>query len=167
MGLNCNEITTHLDSISLNHASEEVVQEIRIHADQCRACREAFTAAILSAELLRARIEESETLQPSPFFESVVMNAIRAGKAVSTPIAAFTRWWKATSSILAFSASISVILIVVALMTSTTEDVPTVSSTSSNLYPTEAVLLDQTSTKDMTNEQVLQVVYTPRYEEKK
>jgi len=167
MGRKCNQITGWLDSISLNDCSVEILQEIRIHADQCQGCREALTAATLSAELLRVRIEEAEALHPSPFFESLVMNAIRAGKVVSTPINAFTRWWKATSSILAFSASISVILIVVALMTTTTDDAPLTSSTSSNLYPTEAVILDQNGGRDMTNEQVLQVVYTPRYEEKK
>jgi hypothetical protein len=167
MGLNCNEIKTRIDSISLNHASEEVVQEIRIHADQCQGCRAALTAATLSAQLLRVRIEEAEAMHPSPFFESLVMNVIKAGKVVSTPINAFTRWWEATSSILAFSASISVILIVVALMTTKTDDAPLASSTSSNLYPTEAVILDQNGGRDMTNEQVLQVVYTPRYEEKK
>lgn len=164
----CNEIIACLDSVSLNHISEEILSELREHADSCKECDNVLTAAMLSSELLRARLDEAESIDPSPFFESVVINAIKAGKAVSTPIAAFTRWWKATSSILAFSASMSVILIVVALMTTTVEEAPTVSSTSSNLYPTEAVLMDQaTNGKDLTNEQVLQVVYTPRYEEKK
>ena len=164
----CNEIIAYLDSVSLNHISEDILSELRQHADTCEGCGNVLTSAMLASELLRARLDEAESVHPSPFFESVVMNAIKAGKAVSTPIAAFTKWWKATSSILAFSASISVILILVALMTSRVEEAPVISSSSSNLYPTEAVLMDQTTNgRDLTNEQVLQVVYNPRYEEKK
>jgi len=165
MTRDCKEIRTYLDSLSASDVPGPRMDSVKLHATQCDECSRSLTAKLMSVELMKVRREESEQVHPSPFFESLVMNAVRARNTVATPIAAFTRWWKATSSILAFSATLSMIFIVVALMT-TKEQVVT-SSVSSNLYPAESVILDQTNGKDLTNEQVLQVVYNPRYEENK
>ncbi len=165
MTRDCKEIRTYLDSLLFSDLSGPKIESVRLHTTRCDECSRALTATLMSAELIKVRREESEQIHPPPFFESMVMKAVKARNTVVAPISAFTRWWKATSSILAFSATLSMIFIVVALMT-TKEQVVT-SSASNNLYPAESVILDQTSGRDLTNEQVLQVVYNPRYEESK
>jgi hypothetical protein len=165
MGETCKQIREYIDAMPSGQMTRSISSVIEEHVNDCHGCRHSLTASRIASEFLRVRIEESEEAVPSPFFESIVMNAVRAKKVVSAPIAAFARWWKATSSILAFSASAAVILLVVALMTTVKEESPLTSS--SNLYPTESVILDQSAGRDLTYEQVLQVVYNPRYEENK
>lgn len=166
MGRKCNEIRDLMDSCPAGQLSAKALEEIEGHVEMCPACAAALSATTAIGELFRIRAEAAEKVNPSPFFESIVMGALRARKAVAAPMSAFAQWWKATSSILAFSASASMVLMVVALMMTSRDETPTTTITSGHLYPPEAVMIDATSGKDLTNEQVLQVVYNPRYEER-
>lgn len=167
MSLTCKEVKALIDSFPIDQLQTSLNDEFQSHLAECRSCDSAFVATLAMGEFFNVRREDAEHVSPSPFFQSVVINTLRARKAVATPIAAFAQWWKATSSILAFSASISGILIVVALISSMKDDSSITQTYSNNLYPPEAVMIDSTSGKDLTDEQVLQVVYNPRYEEKK
>ena len=166
MGQTCKEVKSLIDSVPINQLQASLNESLRSHLLECRTCDSAVSATLAMGVFFNARREGAEEVSPSPFFESIVINALRARKAVAAPMVAFAQWWKATSSILAFSASISGILIVVALISSVKDDA-SIAPTYSNLYPPEAVMIDSTSGKDLTDEQVLQVVYNPRYEEKK
>lgn len=166
MGRECDEIRDLMDSCPAGQLSTKALEEIEDHVEMCSACARALSVTTAIGELFRARTENAAKVNPSPFFESLVMGALRARKVVATPVSAFAQWWRATSSILAFSASASVILMVVALMMTSRDETPITTITSGHLYPPEAVMIDANSGKDLTNEQVLQVVYNPRYEER-
>src|SRR2546423_6902841 len=68
-------IKATLDGTPLDRMSESELAAVRSHAEGCEECRRAFEAARVSSLLLKERA--AETLEPSPFFQTRVLAALR------------------------------------------------------------------------------------------
>lgn len=152
-----------LDRQRFTDLSADETALINSHVGECAACKSAFEAARISSVLLNARAE-SEAIEPSPFFQTKVLNALqRESQNLRKPIAAFRRWWQASYAMVSL-----MILTVVGLIALTafapSSNAEDTAGMPSNLYPTDAVILNQKASRDLTDEQVFQVIYNTRYD---
>jgi predicted anti-sigma-YlaC factor YlaD len=85
-----------LENTPLSSLEESELADIRSHAGVCPECRRAYEAAQISALLLRERV--AETFEPSPFFQTRVLAALRERQA-QTETSALRRLWQATGAL--------------------------------------------------------------------
>jgi len=160
----CKDFLMKIDSIGCGELTLELHVELKTHGDGCDSCGKALAALDLATILFRTRSVEAESLMPPAFFDSQVMTSIRNSVDKANTFGAFKSWWEASSSIMAFGAAIAFLFSVIAI-TGVLNKEETVNTSSSNLYPAESVLMG--NGRDLTSEQVFEVVYNPMFEEKK
>lgn len=143
-----------LDNASIATLSESELNEIRAHALECMSCREAFEAARLSAVVIKSRVEA--TFEPSPFFQTRVMAALREQQAVeSAP--AMLRLWRSAKALVSTMAVTTAALAVISFM-QPSQPAPVIDSTAS-AYSAYSVIMDQNTDDQMSYEQVLSTIY--------
>jgi hypothetical protein len=145
-------ITEILDNTSIANLSEFELNEVRIHVKDCASCRDAYEAARLSAVIIKSRTQV--TIEPSPFFQTRVMAALREQQAVDSVPAMFRLWKSAralVSSMAVTTAALAVLSFV--LPGPAVADDQTVSA-----YSVESVIMDQGS-DELSYEQVLSTIY--------
>ncbi|HEY8559074.1 MAG TPA: zf-HC2 domain-containing protein [Pyrinomonadaceae bacterium] len=135
---------------------------VQAHAAVCPDCRRAFDAARISGALLAARAASSAP-EPSAFFQSKVLQAIREKQNLRKPIAAFRRWWQASYPLVCSMLFIVVTLALLTALAPKPQNTQAAASTY-NLYSTDSIILDQTQPRSITTEQALDVIYTERRE---
>jgi hypothetical protein len=86
-----------LESGPFERLTETELNEVRAHAEVCAGCRRAYTAARVSAVLLRERVAVS--FEPPPFFQTRVLAAMRERQAEQAW--ALPRLWKAAGALFA------------------------------------------------------------------
>src|SRR5678816_4225682 len=106
-------ITEILDNASIAALSESELNEIRAHALECMSCRDAFEAARLSAVVIKSRVEA--TIEPSPFFQTRVMAALREQQAVES-VPAMLRLWRSAKALVSVMAVTTAALAVVSFI---------------------------------------------------
>src|SRR5215203_4901103 len=106
-------ITEILDSASIATLSERELNEVQAHARDCVSCRGAYEAAQLSAFVLKSRAQT--TIEPSPFFQTRVMAALREQQAVESVPAMF-RLWRSAKALVSAMAVTTAALAVVSFM---------------------------------------------------
>lgn len=159
-------ITNILDDTGFAGLNEKERAVVLTHVKDCSGCRQAFEAARLSAILLKSDNAKTE-ISPSPFFQAKLMNAWRERQIPRRPVEAFRRWWQASAL------PVSVMLVTMAIMILLTVVAPKANNDTSqeissfNLYTTDGVIMNQNQPRDLTNEQIFQVIYTPRSEVRK
>src|SRR5215210_729909 len=89
-------IISIIENTPLSGLSESERATIRAHTDQCAECRRALEAAQISQLLLRERA--AETIEPSPFFQTRVLAALRERQAANET-SVFKRLWNATGAL--------------------------------------------------------------------
>lgn len=147
-------ITKILDETGFKDLSRAQRTEINNHIEICGKCRAAFQAAQISAALLQTR--STENFEPSPFFETKVLAALREKQALANPIAAFWRWWQA-SSVVVFP-----ILLVVITLAALTIFAPQQSfqATIADDFSADTVIFQGAdSNNELTTAQALQILY--------
>ena len=145
-------ITEILDNASIANLSEFELNQIRIHVKDCASCRNAYEAARLSALVIKSRTQV--TIEPSPFFQTRVMAALREQQAVDSVPAMFRLWKSAralVSSMAVTTAALAVLSFV--LPGPAVADDQTLSA-----YSVESVIMDQGS-DELSYEQVLSAIY--------
>jgi hypothetical protein len=145
-------ITEILDNTSIAKLSEFELNEVRIHVKDCASCRDAYEAARLSALVVKSRTQV--TIEPSPFFQTRVMAALREQQAVDSVPAMFRLWKSAralVSSMAVTTAALAVLSFV--LPGPAVADDQTVSA-----YSVESVIMDQ-GNDELSYEQVLSTIY--------
>jgi len=145
-------ITEILDNASIADLSEFELNEVRIHVKDCASCRNAYEAARLSALVIKSRTQV--TIEPSPFFQTRVMAALREQQAVDSVPAMFRLWKSAralVSSMAVTTAALAVLSFV--LPGPAVADDQTVSA-----YSVESVVMEQGS-DELSYEQVLSAIY--------
>jgi hypothetical protein len=100
-------IISLLEEKNIRSLSEAEARVIESHARACANCSDAYRAARLSEQLLRARM--SESVEPSPFFKTRVLAAMREGRAAAEP-AALARMWRAAWAMVSTMVAIVAIL---------------------------------------------------------
>jgi hypothetical protein len=147
-------ITEILDNASIAMLSESELNEIRLHAVECMSCRDAYEAARLSAVVMKRRAEA--TIEPSPFFQTRVMAALREQQAVES-VPAMLRLWRSAKALVSTMAVTTAALAVVSFM-QPSQTTPVVDQTTS-VYSAYSVIMDQDDEDPMNYEQVLSTIY--------
>jgi anti-sigma-K factor RskA len=147
-------ITEILDKASIAMLSESELNEIRVHALECVSCRDAFEAARLSAVVIKSRVEA--TIEPSPFFQTRVMAALREQQAVES-VPAMLRLWRSAKALVSTMAVTTAALAVVSfIQPSQTTTAP---EQTTSVYSAYSVIMDQDADDQMSYEQVLSTIY--------
>ncbi|HEX5964319.1 MAG TPA: hypothetical protein VFY51_00250 [Pyrinomonadaceae bacterium] len=142
-----------IDNVALASLSQIELEEVKVHTSECATCRTAFEAAQLSAVVLQQRAQVK--IEPSPFFHTKVLAALRERQTVeSAP--AFVRLWKSASALVSSMALATMALAVLTFVipdpaTAVTEQVASVDAA-------EAVIFDQLEDQ-LTYEQVIATIY--------
>ncbi len=147
-------ITEILDRVPIAMLSESELLEIHVHTLDCMSCREAFEAARLSAVVIKSRVEA--TIEPSPFFQTRVMAALREQQAVES-VPAMLRLWRSAKALVSAMAVTTAALAVVSFI-QPSQTTPVVDQTAS-AYSAYSVIMDQNADDQMSYEQVLSTIY--------
>lgn len=91
-----------LDGAPLAALSEGELGRVRAHAARCGECARAFDAARLSAQLLAG--QAAQAFEPSPFFQTRVMAALRERRAEEA-VPAWRRLWRASGALVSSMAA--------------------------------------------------------------
>ena len=147
-------ITEILDRASIAMLSASELNEIRVHALECMSCRDAYEAARLSAVILKTRAEA--TIEPSPFFQTRVMAALREQQAVES-VPAMVRLWRSAKTLVSAMAVTTAALAVVSFMQPS--QTTTAPDQTASVYSAYSVIMDQGQDDSMSYEQVLSTIY--------
>jgi hypothetical protein len=157
--MNDKHITEVLDSATLAALSPSELDEIRAHARDCEPCGNAFAAAQLSALVIKERAQV--VIEPSPFFQTRVMAALREQQAAES-VPAMWRLWKSARGLVSSMALTTAALAVLSFMIAAPATSPPEQTASA--LSAESVIFGQDS-DDLTYEQVMNAIY--EYDEDK
>ena len=147
-------ITKILDETRFKDLSPVQISEINAHAEECAECGSAFQAARLSSVLFTNRTPE--IFEPPPFFETKVLAALREKQALAKPIAAFWRWWHASSAVV-----FPILLVVITLMALTifAPQQPVQATLADDFAPEQIIFQGNDFNQTLTTAQALQIIY--------
>jgi hypothetical protein len=146
-------ITEVLDSTALAALSTSELDEIRAHARDCEPCSNAFAAAQLSALVMKERAQA--VIEPSPFFQTRVMAAIREQQAAES-VPAIRRLWTSARGLVSSMALTTAALAALSFMVAAPATVP--SEQTAAALSAESVILGQDA-DELTYEQVMNAIY--------
>lgn len=133
-------IISLIDNSSFGSISESDLETIRVHVAECDSCESAFAAARLAFVMLQERA--TETVEPTPFFQTRVLAQLRERQAANTW--SWSRIWRATgalaSSMIATVAALAVLTFVIPESPSTADVLE--SASARNAYSAEEVILN-------------------------
>ena len=151
-------ITSLIEETALTHLSDSELIEIRIHVRDCADCARTFEAAQISVILLQERV--AEVFEPSPFFHTRVLAALRE-KQTANEGWAWSRLWRSASA-LGYS-----MVATVALLAAVSFAIPATQVTSgfqelTSAYAADAVILNQGELLDeqVSDGQILATLYS-------
>jgi len=147
-------ITEILDNASIGSLSESELNEIRAHAEDCVSCRGAYEAARLSAVVIRSRVKS--TIEPSPFFHTRVMAALREQQAVENVPAMLRLWGSAKALVSSMAVATAALAVLSLALPSPAIPAP---DQAVSAYSAESVLLGQATDDQMSYEQVMSTIY--------
>jgi hypothetical protein len=152
--MNQKHITEMLDGVALASLSRSELDEIRAHARDCEPCGSAFAAAQLSARIMKERAQV--VVEPSPFFQTRVMAALREQHGVES-VPAFLRLWKSARALVSSMALTTAALAALSFMISA----PATNALDQTVaaYSAESVMFDEGGDDQLTYEQVLNAIY--------
>jgi len=152
--MNKNHIIEMIDGVPVASLSLSELDAVEAHTRECASCQSAFEAAQLSAAVIRERAQVK--IEPSPFFQTRVMAALREQQAAES-VPAFVRLWKSASALVSTMALATVVLGVVSFV-SPNQSTPVAEQTAS-AYSTEAVMFGGGGDDQLTYDQVLNTIY--------
>lgn len=133
-------IISLIDNSSFGSISESDLETIRVHVAECDSCESAFAAARLAFVMLQERA--TETVEPTPFFQTRVLAQLRERQAANTW--SWDRIWRAAgalaSSMVATVAALAVLTFVIPESPSTADLLEGTSAR--NAYSAEEVILN-------------------------
>jgi hypothetical protein len=148
-----------LESAPLARLTEGETERLRAHTARCEGCRRAYEAAQVASALLRARV--AQVCEPSPFFQTRVLAALRERRAEEGPV--LVRLWRAAGSLVSsMAASVAVLAVVTFAVPAlyTLPDAQETAVSASDPYATESILIaSDDASEQMNYEQVLSTVY--------
>ena len=153
-------IITLLESAPVTSLGENELALIRTHVADCAACRRAFEAAQISALLIKERA--AQEVEPSPFFQTRVMAALRERQAsTETALSSFRRLWRATGALVSGMAATVAALAVFTLFAPQLDSTPQEVASAFNSYSAEEVILARADATedDLSYDQVLTTIY--------
>jgi hypothetical protein len=152
-------IISLLEEQPLRRLSDRDRAAIEAHISACPACLKAYQAATVAAQVLQARA--AEIVEPTPFFKTRVMAALRAQQAGQS--SSFAALWRTARA--AVASMVAVVVILLTLNFYLSDSAPAANEVSENgsLYSAEWVILDNGgNADDWTDEEVLSTLYESR-----
>jgi anti-sigma-K factor RskA len=144
-----------LDEAPLASLGRAELAAVRAHVETCGECGRAFEAARASSLMLQARTQEA--FEPSPFFQTRVLAALRERRAAEEERWTLVRLWKSAgllvSSMAATTAALAVFTFVAPSETTVAQEV------ASGNYSVESVILGDDGDEQMTYDQVITSLY--------
>ena len=156
--MNENHIIEILDGTPLGQLDDNQLRVVRGHVEDCAACARAYDAALLVSNVIQARTDI--TIEPSPFFATRVLAAVREQKANSVPV--MLRLWRSASVLVS---SMAVTTAALAVMSIVVPGPASSETATMSPYSAEAVILNDENDQ-MTYEQVLSTIYADEEEAK-
>lgn len=153
--MNEKHITDVLDNVALASLSQSELSDIRAHALECKACGDAFAAAQISALVMRERSQA--VIEPSPFFQTRVMAALREQQAAES-VPAWLRLWRSSRALVS-SMALGTVALAVLSFTISTPSTTALDPNATVALSAESVILGQDA-DELTYEQVLNAIYT-------
>ena len=142
-----------IDNVSLASLSKIELDEVRAHARECDSCDAAFEAAQLSALVIKERAHVK--IEPSPFFHTKVLAAVREQQALES-VPAFVRLWNSARAVVS---SMAVATIALAALTFVVPEPATaLQEQTASVDAAESVIFDQ-GDDQLSYEQVLAAIY--------
>ena len=145
-----------LDEAPLSSLGKAELAAARAHAETCDECGPAFEAARASSLMLKARA--AEAFEPSPFFQTRVLAALRERRAAEEERWTLARLWKSAgllvSSMAATTAALAVFTFVAPQEQTNAQELA-----SGGTYSAESVIFDECGEEQMTYDQVLASLY--------
>lgn len=132
-----NHIINLLESVPFASLSESDHREMRVHTTSCDDCARAYKAAVVSTSLLKEGA--GEVFEPSPFFQTRVLAAIREQQ---SEVRGLARLWRIAGALASSLAATVALLAVLSVMVPSTQT--NAEATAFNRYSAEEVILDQT-----------------------
>jgi anti-sigma-K factor RskA len=130
----------------LSALTRSELEEIQAHAGPCESCGRALAAARVSAAMLQERAREE--FEPSPFFQTRVMAALRDRQAANETWA-WSRLWRSAGGLASSMLATVAALVVLTFAVPVSQTPDTNSSVMAvNAYSTEAVVLDENAAAD-------------------
>jgi anti-sigma-K factor RskA len=145
-----------LDEAPLSSLGRAELAALNAHADACEDCRRAFVAAQASTLMLKTRAQE--TFEPSPFFQTRVLAAVRERRAAEEERWTLARLWK-SAGLLVSSMAATVAALAVFTFVAPQEQTNATEIASGETYSAESVIFDESGDDQMTYEQVLTSLY--------
>ena len=143
-----------IENSPLASLSESEMNTIRAHAEGCAACRRAYEAARISTLLIKERT--AETMEPSPFFQTRVLAALREQQ---NNVPVFSRLWKSAGALVSSLAMTTAALAALSFLVPGAATSPETTAALSP-YSAEAVVFNQDQGDDqMSDEQILSAIY--------
>jgi hypothetical protein len=105
-------IISIIENAPLASLSESETAKIRAHTERCPECLRAVEAAQISTLLLRER--GAVTFEPSPYFQTHVLAALRERQAANETFS-FKRLWKATGALVSSMAATVAALVILTI----------------------------------------------------
>jgi drug/metabolite transporter superfamily protein YnfA len=143
-----------LDEAPFQSLGRAELAAVRAHTEACEDCRRAFEAARVSTLMLQARA--AEAFEPSPFFQTRVLAALRERRGAEEGWT-FARLWKSAgllvSSLAATTAALAVFTFVAPAEQTTAREL------AAGTYTVESVIFDESAEEQMTYDQVFTSLY--------
>ena len=143
-----------LDEAPLLSLGKAELASVRAHAEACEDCRRAFEAARVSTLMLRARA--AETFEPSPFFQTRVLAALRERRAAEEGWT-FARLWKSAGLLVASLAATTAALAVFTFVSPAEQSAAR--ELAAGTYTVESVIFDESAEEQLTYDQVFTSLY--------
>lgn len=150
-----------LDNAPLSSLSAEQLEFVRAHSKDCFPCGGAYQAAMASSAVIKGRAQT--VIEPSPFFQTRVLAALREQQAIEN-VPAIVRLWRTAGGLVSSMAVTTVALAALSFMVPAA--VAPATEQTAFAYSAESVILDQDGEDQMSDEQVLSTIYA-EYEEAK
>lgn len=151
-------ITGLIEGASLDGLSNQEIMQVREHIVDCPACRTAFAAAEVADALLKERA--LETFEPSPFFQTRVMAALRERSAAAE--VSLWRLWRASRQLVVSMVMVVLVLVALAFFgpALTKTDSSELAARSFEPESAEQVIFDADSqSSEITNRQAFTTLY--------
>ena len=143
-----------LDEAPLSSLGKAELAAVRAHAEVCEECRRAVAAAQLSSLMLKTRTRE--TFEPSPFFQTRVLAALRERRGAEEERWTLARLWKSAGLLVSSMAATTAAL---AVFTFAAPSEAAVAQEVAGTYTAESVIFDDAGEEQMTYDQVMTSLY--------
>lgn len=156
--MNSEHITKILDETRFADLTEREISDINAHAENCSPCAAAWQAARVSHRLFADAA--TQVFAPTPFFETRILAALREKQTLAKPIAAFWRWWHASSAVVL---PILLVVITLAALTIFAPKSQPIHATASDDFSTDTVIFQGNNLdQELTTAQAMQIIYEQR-----